>query len=220
MGGLVESGRLDLGGEGPGGVAIDWVAARRTKKAGGVCGDGFYIGLKGGKLLAALLDGAGSGAAAAQATEAGLGFLRATQSCEIATLFAATHEACLGTRGVAMAAAVIAPQPASEPETVWAAVGDIAGFIAPRGGQVRRANAALLPRGGVLGYRLPKVSESRHALGEDAFILLASDGLRSPSEAGFWPNDATPEAMTAMMTALARDNDDASAIMLRIAPPC
>ncbi|NVK16110.1 MAG: SpoIIE family protein phosphatase [Rhodobacteraceae bacterium] len=156
-----------------GGARIDWAVAQAPKSGCTACGDGYLLRRDGGRLLVALADGVGSGPQARDAASACLEELAAGAVRGVAELFEAAHGRLRGTRGAALAVAVIDP----DQEVVeWAALGDVEGIIC----QIQPGSAesaAIMQKGGTLGVHFPGVFCQSQKFPRQHVLIFASDGV-------------------------------------------
>ncbi len=165
-----DSGSIDFE---TGGSRIDWAAAQASKMAGSVCGDGYLLRRAGNRLMVALADGVGSGPGAQDAANACLEALATVSVGDIAELFEAAHDRIRGTRGAALAVALIDPDRAA---VEWAALGDVEGVLCALlpGGE---DTVPILQKGGTLGVHFPGVLSQTQPFPPDHALILASDGV-------------------------------------------
>ncbi|MFY0310527.1 SpoIIE family protein phosphatase [Leisingera sp. D0M16] len=165
-----ESGSIAFG---PGGSQIDWAVAQAAKEGCTACGDGYLLRRDGGRLLAALADGVGSGAEARDAASACLQELAAGSVRGIAELFEAAHRRLQGSRGAALAVALIDPDQAA---VEWAALGDVEGVICPLRPDCKDSST-VMQKGGTLGVHFPGVFCQTQKFPPQHVLVFASDGV-------------------------------------------
>ena len=158
---------------GAGGSRIDWAVAQAAKAGCTACGDGYLLRRVGGRLLVALADGVGSGPEARDAANACLEELAAGPVRGVAELFEAAHGRLRGTRGAALAVALIDP----DQETVeWAALGDVEGIIWQMN-PGSTDSSAIMQKGGTLGVHFPGVFCQSQKFPRQHVLIFASDGV-------------------------------------------
>ncbi|MBY6067206.1 serine/threonine-protein phosphatase [Leisingera aquaemixtae] len=165
-----DCGSISLGAEG---AWLDWSAAQAAKTAGAKCGDGYLFRIVDGKLLVALADGTGSGAEAHETANACLHVLSVAQAAPLPELFEAAGQSLRGTRGAALALALIDP---SDGTVDWAALGDVDGVIRPLP-PCQDQSTGILQTGGMLGMKVSRIYTQRQAFPPGHLIVLASDGI-------------------------------------------
>jgi hypothetical protein len=116
-----------------------------------------------------VVDGLGHGADAARAARAAMEVLTKHPSAPPAELLHLQHLALASTRG---AAASVARFNISQPQGVFAGVGNIAGRVESAAGRRQ-----LVSHNGTLGHALRKVQEFPFDFPPDAVLILHSDGL-------------------------------------------
>jgi negative regulator of sigma-B (phosphoserine phosphatase) len=163
-----------------------------------------------GAVVAAVIDGLGHGAEAAVAARLAAATLRADPGRGPAELIRRCHAALRGTRGVVMSVAAIDTRAA---RLSWCGVGNVEGcLVRPR----VQAREAIALRGGVVGYALPELRETMHALADGDVIVLATDGIAP----GFCETIAhdRPAAQTAheILQRYGKTSDDALVLVLRV----
>jgi negative regulator of sigma-B (phosphoserine phosphatase) len=117
----------------------------------------------------------------------------------------------MGTRGAAVSLASVA---SSDHTMSWLGVGNVEAFLLR--GKVLHRPERLLLRGGVVGYRLPRLLASTVHLEKGDLLVFATDGVVG----GFWEDVrmAEPPARIAegILAGFARDTDDALALVARV----
>lgn len=158
-----------------------------------------------GSVLLAALDGLGHGEEAADAAERAAALLRGHAEESVIALTRRCHRELQGTRGVVMTLAQISPQ---DETLTWLGVGNVEGVLI-RG---RRSNApreSVLMRGGVVGYQLPPLSATVHALTRGDCIVLATDGVRPDFSNDLLPDDVPQRLADRLLSHFRRGTDDA-----------
>ncbi|RLC74323.1 MAG: stage II sporulation protein E [Chloroflexi bacterium] len=143
--------------------------AHRPKRGEQVSGDAYVIAEADGAVTIGLVDGLGSGEAAAEASRRAVRCITLNSTADLRELVTRCHEELRGTRGAVMALLRINPKA----ETVsFVGVGNI-GIYAWSAEPIRPVS-----RGGIVGhYRLPALREfTYHYTPGDLFVLY-SDGV-------------------------------------------
>lgn len=189
-------------------IQLEWAVATRAKHAG-ANGDGYALLREGTRILAAVIDGVGSGAAAHAATTASIRALGDPALRSVGDRFAAVHTALGGGRGAAMAIAEIELGQAS---LTWAAVGDIDGVLWHRDGSA----VSLVQKGGTLGISYAGFHASSTQLAPGDVIVMTSDGIaRGYRKAARC--DTCPGALAAtILETHGRCNDDCIVFAMRV----
>jgi negative regulator of sigma-B (phosphoserine phosphatase) len=156
---------------------IEWAVASAALD-GQASGDLHVVCHDEHRSLLGVIDGLGHGPEARRAARECAATLETFADAPLLNLVGYCHEALRGTRGVAL---TLCRVERARGDLEWLSIGNVEGLVLREGSPRKRAHAAVLQRGGVLGYRLPPL-ESRHvALADGDLIVLATDGI----EAGF-----------------------------------
>jgi phosphoserine phosphatase RsbX len=203
MDAVIERGDFDLGGQG---LALAWAVAHRPKTKDAPSGDGFLARWIGDFILFAVVDGAGNGPEAAQASAKCLRALEEADSVSPQALFDQAHRACLGTRGTALAITLIDP---SIRQITWAAVGDVEGLLLRRSTSTPCRREAIIQRGGIVGYNLPAVINQSHEMEIGDTIIMSTDGIRNAFRSDIKFCKSAKTLASDILHVYGRDNDDA-----------
>ncbi len=175
-------------------------------------GDAFLVKQGNGFTLAALIDGLGHGQFANRAALAARQYIENHFDQPLEAIFRGAERACLATRGVVLALARF-DWVTGAIKLTFASVGNIEarmfGSLAPMNFSVRR---------GVIGLNAPNPVVTGHCWDPDSVLVLFSDGLQSRWRWTDFPELAgapAPHAARRLLQALARDNDDATVIVVR-----
>ncbi|HEX9823500.1 MAG TPA: SpoIIE family protein phosphatase [Actinomycetota bacterium] len=189
---------------GVGTVLTDWGVAARGLGGSSISGDRHVVAPFAGGALVAVIDGLGHGPEAAEAAEEAVAVLSAQPQEEPVALIERCHERLRKSRGAVVSVASIEEQSS---RLHWLGVGNVEGVLVRPGEHEERSS--LLVRGGVVGYRLPRLLESAHELRAGDTLLMATDGIR-PRALREVPLEATGEATAkAVLHAGSSRNDDA-----------
>lgn len=154
---------------------LEWAVAGAALE-GVVSGDLHLVSVGPERALLAVLDGLGHGPEACRASHEAALLLETYASAPLLDLVRYCHDGLRGTRGVAMTlCAVDLERDALE----WVAIGNVEGLVLREGSPRGRAHAAVVQRGGVVGYRLPPLRSGHVELVAGDLIVLATDGIRS-----------------------------------------
>lgn len=193
-------------------TGLSWAAAYKPKDEGSPCGDGYLIQESDTAIKLAVVDGAGSGARAAEAAACCIRKLAATESGSLSKLFDTAHAACLGTCGAALAMSIIDPFAG---KMAWAAVGDIEGLLlnTSRDGAAKRA--AIVQRGGTLGHHMPRIMPQTHGLAPGDVLIMSSDGVRHDHRDAIETTRSAKDLAARTLGDYGRANDDALVLVLK-----
>ena len=126
--------------------------------------------------LLAVIDGLGHGPEAAEAARDAASILSVDPTLPVAELFERCHEGLRRTRGVVMTLVALDAQSST---IEWFGVGNVEGLLFHLDSGGLRSHQAVSARGGVLGYRLPRVKTTVTPICRGDVLVLATDGLRS-----------------------------------------
>jgi anti-sigma regulatory factor (Ser/Thr protein kinase) len=175
-----------------------------------LCGDAWDLGVGENGVTICVADGLGHGPDAALASDPAVALAAARPDLSPTSIMALAHEALHGTRGAALAVAVIDEQ---KEQLSFAGVGNIAGCIFSNG--TRRH---LMSHNGIVGSNLRKVQEFVHPWEPGAMVILHSDGIATR-----WDLDSYaglefrhPSLIAAVLYRdYARQRDDTMVVVLR-----
>ncbi len=192
---------------------IDWAVASRRLAGESESGDAYVaVPIDGGMLLA-VMDGLGHGHDAAVASGIGASTLVQDPRGDLPALFTRCHQALAGTRGAVM---VLARLSERDSTVTWASVGDAYGVVA-RGPMSGDKRESVLQRPGILGHRLPRITEETLHMAPDDTLVLATDGLRGSFLGAL---DSLPEPRLAadhLLAEYGREQDDVLVLVARLA---
>lgn len=186
------------------------VAARGL--SGGVSGDLWLVQPTRTGVLVAAIDGLGHGTEAAEAAAAAAAVLQAEPNQPPTRLVERCHAALQKTRGAAM---TLAAFDADVPAMIWLAIGNVEGLL------LRTAEAAageriyVLPRGGIVGHRLPPLHTATIPLRPGDLLILATDGIREGFEATVRRTAPPHEIADHILDRYGKDTDDALVLVGR-----
>lgn len=196
---------------------LSWAAAWRSKTAGLPCGDRHLVRRAGGMIMIAVIDGSGSGARAAAAATSCHAALSAVQNPNrIEECFAAAHQACRDTCGVALGLALIEP---SLSKLTWGAVGDIDGLLIRQTPLGRSRRESMLQCGGTVGVHLPPMLSQTHQIGPSDLVILVSDGIRGSYRSWAAPTLPVTAIAANVLKSHGRADDDAMVLAVRMGRP-
>ncbi|MBK1673885.1 hypothetical protein CKO35_11315 [Ectothiorhodospira shaposhnikovii] len=173
-----------------------------------LCGDQIGCWRQGEVLHIALADGLGHGPEAHHAACSAMEHLMALGSLPPSRLISQCDTLLRGTRGVALAMALIDGQG----ELTHIAVGNIRALLL-REGKVTRLGGTR----GIVGAGFHRLYAEHHPLQPGDWLVMFSDGIREDVPIMDALKDATPTDQTArtLLQRWARDNDDASILLYR-----
>jgi anti-sigma regulatory factor (Ser/Thr protein kinase)/serine/threonine protein phosphatase PrpC len=189
------------------------VATRAVQPLGGN-GDAFVIQRGSEGATVAVIDGLGHGRFAQIAAQAARQYVEAHFDQPMAELFRGVGRACRATRGVVMAAARFDWRLG---KVTFASIGNVEARVV---GPEKPMN--FLVRRGVLGGNAPNPQVTEHEWQPAYLMFLYTDGLRSRWSWQDFPelaNASAPFIAQSLLRALARDDDDATILVVRGALP-
>ena len=193
---------------------LDMGAATRPHPGQEKNGDTFVLERWGENALVGVIDGVGHGQLAFQAAREAQLFVEAHYDRPLDTLFCGVDRACRGTQGVVMA---LARFDWGSESLIFASVGNIEArvFACPQ-------KMNFLVRRGLIGLNAPHPVITEHHWEPSQVMVLHSDGVSARWEWGDYPELRDASATRAAQHLLnrhARDNDDATVVVVREAQP-
>jgi negative regulator of sigma-B (phosphoserine phosphatase) len=163
-------------------------------------------------VLLAVIDGLGHGREAADAADAAVQVLETDPAGPILELVAQCHEAMRKTRGAAMSLVSIRP---SDSTLSWVGIGNVDAVVlrAQKGSRTRLE--ALLPRGGIVGYRLPALRRDFLTLEHGDTLCLATDGVSSGFTTGLRLAGSASDLASSLLATFGTGTDDALVLVAR-----
>ncbi len=199
-------------GDGVGAASSDWQVGAVCLPVAGeeACGDAWDIGMGRSSVAICTADGLGHGPDAALASDPAVVLASQRPDLSATSLIALAHEALRGTRGAAMAIAVIDEE---KGQLGFVGVGNIAGCIFTDG-----ARRHLMSHNGIVGSNLRKVQEFCHPWEPGAMVILHSDGIATRWDLDSYPGLVFrhPSLIAAVLYRdFARKRDDAMVVVVR-----
>ncbi len=191
---------------------LDWAVAARTLGGQTESGDLHLVAPFEGGALVAVIDGLGHGPEAAEAARAACTLLAQDPTWSPARLLQRCHEDLRRTRGVVMSLASFTDAPSA---MAWIGVGDVEAILLRADHTAKPAREAIVLRSGVVGYQLPPLRETRHAIAAGDVLIIATDGIRRDF-ADRADRDDDPQAIAdAVLAGHAKGTDDALVLVAR-----
>ena len=154
----------------PAGDHVDVAGITRPIANEEVCGDAVAARTLESHHLLMLSDGIGHGPMAASASNEAMAAFHEATMPDPTTVLTAMHRAMRGTRGAAVAVAVVDE---AYTRLSFAGVGNVSAFVAR---SERRSAAISQP--GIVGHQLPRIRAAELPLDESAVVVMHSDGVR------------------------------------------
>jgi phosphoserine phosphatase RsbX len=190
---------------------IEWATAGSALD-GTASGD-LHLVLPGSPLsLLCVMDGLGHGIDAQRAAIECAHILEAHRHATLLELVQRCNEGLRTTRGVAMTLALL---DAARAELQWVSIGNVEGLVLRPGFGPGRSYAAVVQRGGVVGYRLPPLKVSHVTLAPGDLIVFATDGIKSGFHESLDLCAPVGEIADDVCQRFAKTSDDALALVVR-----
>lgn len=154
---------------------VNYWVAERPIPGQNESGDQYLVAHYPGGVLVAVVDGLGHGEQASTAAKQAVATLAAQPEDPVQVLMQRCHDALKKTRG---AVVTLASFDASSASMTWLAVGNVEAVLR-RDSKPRSKPIAILPRGGIVGDRLPPLNPATLDVFPGDLLLLATDGIGS-----------------------------------------
>jgi hypothetical protein len=156
-------------------TCIDWGLATRPHPGETESGDAALVTEHAHGTLIAVIDGLGHGPEAAFAADSARASIERHAGESLTDVMLACHDALLGSRGCALTLASIDPERNS---LEWLAIGNVECALVWPDRLGARRSERVVPRGGVVGYKLPHLLIATHEIVRGASLFFATDGIR------------------------------------------
>lgn len=195
--------------------ALEYGIVHRPKKGRNISGDAYLIAEDEKGVLIGVIDGLGSGEAAAQASQRAAKFVKENSALSLADITTRCHRALKGTRGVVM---MLMRIDFTEGVVAFMGVGNVNAYI--------QSADSIKPisKNGIVGYRLPRLQEFRYHYNPGDLFILYSDGISSRFVLSAW-SERDPlcveggQGLQALAEKIAqrfgKDNDDITIVIAR-----
>jgi serine phosphatase RsbU (regulator of sigma subunit) len=197
---------------------IVWGVAARALPGQGESGDRHLLRSFSNGLLIGVVDGLGHGAEAAIAADLAIATLEVSPHEPVISLLKRCHEALKSTRGVVIS---LASFNAHTNTLSWISVGNVEGVLLRAAAVENRLREYVLPRGGVVGYRLPPLQVANLTIHPGDTLIFATDGIHTGFAeeilgAGGLSGDAPPQRIADhILATYGKDTDDALVLVVR-----
>jgi serine/threonine protein phosphatase PrpC len=192
---------------------LDIGAATRPHPAKAVNGDAFVVQSWDESALVGVIDGVGHGELASQAAQTARLYVESHFDRPLSAIFAGVGRACHGTYGVVMA---LARFDWARERLTFASVGNVESRLSPG---LEKIN--IIVRRGILGLNAPHPAVTEHRWEPARMMVLHSDGLVTHWRWEDFPDLQGASATRAagqLLRRLARDDDDATVVVVKGAP--
>jgi negative regulator of sigma-B (phosphoserine phosphatase) len=195
---------------------IEWGVAARTMAGCAESGDRYLVEAFADGVLVVVIDGLGHGNGAASVAKTAVAALEGHGPESVERLLQRCHKKLSGTRGVVMS---LASFRAREGAMTWVGVGNVSGFLLRAHASEGRPREMLLPRGGVVGYRLPTLYPVTVSVAAGDTLLFATDGIRSNFTDRLTANGSPQQIADRILSDHSRGTDDALVLVARYIGP-
>lgn len=185
--------------------------AHRPKSGHNISGDAYLIKERKEAILVCLVDGLGSGEAAAEAAQVAIHCVEMNSTLPLSDILAKCHQALKGTRGAVMALLRVG---FTESTMAFVGVGNIGIHV--------RSTVPIKPisRNGIVGYRLPRLQEFTYPYTPGDLFVLHTDGISSrfiSLDDDLWTEEAQDVQTLAEAIAenFGKENDDVTVLVAR-----
>jgi serine phosphatase RsbU (regulator of sigma subunit) len=189
---------------------VEWAVASRPMPGETESGDLHLVAPFEGGVLAAAIDGLGHGPEAAEAAGRAADVLSQAPGQSIQSLVEKCHQNLRSSRGAVM---TIARFDARSERLTWTAVGNVEAVLYRAAAGASRE--VIVPRGGVVGYQLPKLREATLPLARDDTLVLATDGVSHDLFLNLSSRLPAPDCTKSLLDRYAKDSDDALILIVR-----
>ncbi len=200
------------GGPASGLQTVEWAVCSRALAGQAVSGDLHIVAARARGVLVGAIDGLGHGPEAAAAARIVAAVIEQHVEEDLKDILQCCHAELRGTRGVA---ASLAALDTACSEIGWVGVGDVAAMVVRASGPAGLVRSVLVPRHGVIGYRLPTIDVANVPLALGDTLIFTTDGIRPDVAPRTLSGLAPHEMADEILRAYGRLNDDALVLVVR-----
>jgi serine phosphatase RsbU (regulator of sigma subunit) len=193
-------------------LAIEWGVASRPLAGESVSGDVAAVVRTANGVVIAAVDGLGHGSEAAAAAEIAAETLKACAEEPLTDIIMQCHEALRRTRGVAIS---VASFDVGQSTMTWTGIGNVEGTLFRAASNTAPVREALLLRGGVVGYSLPKPRIATLAVAPGDTLIFATDGVAACFRHEAIEGGSVQDLATDILLRHGREIDDALVLAAR-----
>lgn len=202
---------MDISVQRDGGV--EWSVLSQPLSGETVSGDQHVVARSPDGVLLAVIDGLGHGDEATLAARRAVDVLIGHSGDAVTSLVQQCHEALRDTRGAAMTLVSVDHRART---ATCLGIGNVETVLVRANRQAQPARESVLLRNGVVGYQLPKLQASVHAIGPEDVVVFATDGVRQGFGDRLTADEPLPQLVERIMTQNARGTDDALVLACKI----
>lgn len=184
---------------------VNYWVAERPIPGQNESGDQYLVAQHPGGVLVAVVDGLGHGTQACIAAKVAVATLAAQPGDPVQVLMQRCHDALKKTRG---AVVTLASFDAGTNALTWLAVGNVEAVLR-RNSLPRSKPIAILPRGGIVGDRLPPLNPATLSVFPGDLLLMATDGIASMFVREIDRMEQPRQLVNHIFTQHAKNTDDA-----------
>jgi phosphoserine phosphatase RsbX len=155
-------------------LVFEWSVASRALAGQSISGDIHAVVPTADRVVFAVMDGLGHGSDAALAAKIAAETLKTFADEPVTDIVTHCHEAMRRTRGAAIS---IASFDAASGTMTWTGIGNVDGALFRSSPHARPTREALMLRGGIVGYSLPKPRTATLRAEPGDILIFATDGL-------------------------------------------
>jgi hypothetical protein len=203
---------MDLGSVTEPHQPVEWAIAAAPLRGETVNGDFAVVKRSKHDYLMAGIDGLGHGPEAADAAETAGRTIVDNAAEPLDALLVRCHEALARTRGAAVTVARIDVGAAM---LTWVGVGNVEAFLfRSSSGGTRPIDSPILS-GGIVGYRLPRLTVRSAALHRGDLVVMATDGIARPFTQSVRPSEDIVTIAEGILATCNKGSDDALVMVAR-----
>lgn len=192
---------------------LEWGVATQAAAGQTESGDRHLVEPFPDGVLAAVVDGLGHGPHAAAVAETAVGTMEGYVHEPPGSLLERCHRALRSSRGVVMS---LASFNTLDGTMTWLGVGNVNGvLLRADSASAGRTRELLLPRGGVVGYRLPTLRPVALPVWRGDLLLFITDGIRSSFAQDLKVSDPPQQIADDVLARYGRGTDDALVLVAR-----
>lgn len=196
---------------------VDWAVADFILPGQTESGDRYLVKPTPDGVLAAVVDGLGHGAEAAEAAKAAVKSIELHAQESTIPLIRDCHRSLAGTRGVVMSVAMFNVR---EETLTWIGVGNVEGLLVRAHATASPRRESLIMRGGVVGVHLPALAAAIVPVTGGDTLIFATDGVRSDFAVEHFVLGDSPQRLADhILTGWGTRTDDALVLVARYMGP-
>ena len=195
---------------------VEWCAISRARPGELASGDQHVVASFPDGVLLAVIDGLGHGDEATLAARRAVDVLERQPGRPVVELLKECHSALRDTRGAAMT--IVSVEPGRRTATA-VGVGNVEAMFlhSDRRGE-RGVREGILLRSGVVGYQIPPLQATTHAVTPGDVLVFATDGVRDDFGDTLRPDEPIGAMIERIFAQKFKGTDDALVLACRILP--